>query len=119
MASTTRSLRSNNPLPKQSLSALELFLKVKKDVIQAQQPTYLEYPSIGPKTGAYVALSLDLDPEIERSSTSINYNSLAQELTVVMPTVFHNAHVSWIKHEMSRALVGNFLTLAQDADFPG
>jgi len=41
-----------------------------------KQPAYLENPSIDPKSGAYVALSLNLDPEIERSSISINHNSL-------------------------------------------
>ncbi|KAK2804894.1 hypothetical protein FQN50_006400 [Emmonsiellopsis sp. PD_5] len=104
--------------PSASSSPQKLFYQVKEDIISTIGPGYLEYTSVLPEVGHQVAQSLSVDPQVERSSVTLSYNPDTQILSVTMPTIFHNSHLSWVNQELMDAAASGFFT-PQERGFSG
>ncbi|KAK2802334.1 hypothetical protein FQN51_004627 [Onygenales sp. PD_10] len=112
-----RALRDHHG-PSGTYSPQKLFYQVKQAIISTVGPGYLEYTSVLPEVGYQVAQSLSVDPQVERSSVNLSYNPDTQILSVTMPTILHNSHLSWVNQQLIDATVSGFFTLQEDI-FPG
>jgi hypothetical protein len=109
-------LRSQGELP---ATPQQLFHRVKRDILATSGPGYLEYTSILPAVGYQVARSLGLDSQVEQNSVRLSYNPDTLTLSVTMPTIFHNCHISWAFQEFTLPSVARFFTPneIEDLDF--
>ncbi|KAK2786194.1 hypothetical protein FQN52_007940 [Onygenales sp. PD_12] len=107
-----RALRDHHG-PSGTYSPQKLFYQVKQAIISTVGPGYLEYTSVLPEVGYQVAQSLSVDPQVERSSVNLSYNPDTQILSVTMPTILHNSHLSWVNQQLIDATVSGFFTLQE------
>ncbi|OJD19336.1 hypothetical protein AJ78_00698 [Emergomyces pasteurianus Ep9510] len=103
-------LRGQRPPEAPNFSAQQLFLNVKRAIIEATESQDLEFENVDPHSGAFIARSLCENPEVERHRPRVHYNSVTQVLWIrIMPTALHDCQQLWLKNEMRPMLTGGFL----------
>ncbi|KAJ9328729.1 hypothetical protein DTO027B5_1354 [Paecilomyces variotii] len=104
-------LRSNTPPSAPPLTAQRLFLEIYDAIINARDSKELIYENIPREIGSLVADSLADEPLVERAFPRIQFNSARGVLRVhIMPTPIHNVYLQWMKNELFRMAMAQFLT---------
>lgn len=113
MSPDTKVLRSQSASEPSPLTPQQFFHDLKSSILAHKGTGLLYFKDIDPETGHLVAASLD-HPDIETQCVRVNFNSLSRELTVTMPTQFHDVHVCWMKNELIQATLSGFLTMNEN-----
>ncbi|RHZ54209.1 hypothetical protein CDV55_101981 [Aspergillus turcosus] len=92
----------------------ELFIQIRREILEAQDPTEIVCTSVSPAWGPLIVDSLDEDGEVERSNAAGNYNSVTETLLVkVVSYNLFGCHFNWMINERSDWREQNLVTFDQ------